>query len=201
MKNEPLCETWHDHITSCSESPTRCHDIPISCSETDVICTHLDRGLCDECTIRQYCDEDTGMISCSLRTLLLRHDVAWERLEKLIDKTPQAVESLYKRVKKEIMDRSARRGRDDGKEEDVSTLDSHMSKVYERVEHPVHYNQHPSGVECITVIECMTFNVGTAMKHLWRAGLKPGASTLDDLQKAARYIQFEIEKIERESAK
>ncbi len=64
------------------------------------------------------------------------------------------------------------------------------------VDHPDHYNDHPSGVECITIIQHFTFNVGTAIKHLWRAGLKPGATTLEDLKKAKAYIDFEIGRIE-----
>lgn len=70
-------------------------------------------------------------------------------------------------------------------------------KSTEWVEHPQHYNTHPSGVECIHVIEHFPFNVGTAMKHLWRAGLKPGSPVLQDLEKAKRYIDFEIERIKR----
>ena len=39
------------------------------------------------------------------------------------------------------------------------------------VNHPKHYTSDPSGVECIDVVEHRTFNVGNAMKYLWRAGL------------------------------
>src|SRR6476619_141366 len=35
-----------------------------------------------------------------------------------------------------------------------------------------HYNQHPSGVECIEVVEQLSFCLGTAVKHVWRLGLK-----------------------------
>lgn len=66
------------------------------------------------------------------------------------------------------------------------------------VDHPPHYTSHPSGVECITVTEHMSFNVGNAVKYLWRAGLKDGAPQLDDLRKAAWYVQREIERLERE---
>jgi hypothetical protein len=62
------------------------------------------------------------------------------------------------------------------------------------VNHPDHYTQHPSGVECITVVEHMSFNVGNAVKYLWRAGLK--GSKLDDLRKAAWYVNREIERLE-----
>lgn len=68
---------------------------------------------------------------------------------------------------------------------------------YEFVRHPRHYNSHPAGIECITVIEPMTFNVGTAIKHLWRTGLKPGADAAQDLRKAITYIEFEIARLER----
>lgn len=32
------------------------------------------------------------------------------------------------------------------------------------VNHPPHYTNHPSGVECITVVEHMGFNLGNAIK-------------------------------------
>lgn len=63
------------------------------------------------------------------------------------------------------------------------------------VHHPKHYNSNPSGVEAITVIEHMTFNVGTAMKYLWRVGLKDGEPSLRDLEKAQWYISREIERL------
>lgn len=43
------------------------------------------------------------------------------------------------------------------------------------VNHPSHYTSDPSGVECITVTRHRNFNVGNAMKYLWRAGLKDSA--------------------------
>jgi hypothetical protein len=66
---------------------------------------------------------------------------------------------------------------------------------YEQVDHPRHYNGHPSGVECITIVEHMTFNVGSAIKYAWRAGLKPGADTATDLRKAVWYLQRELERL------
>lgn len=61
------------------------------------------------------------------------------------------------------------------------------------VDHPPHYNQSPSGVECITVVEHMPFNVGNAVKYLWRAGHK--ADVLEDLEKAAWYVDREIQRV------
>lgn len=60
------------------------------------------------------------------------------------------------------------------------------------VNHPKHYTSHPSGVECITVTEHMSFNLGNAVKYIWRAGDK--GNKVEDLQKAAWYIQREIER-------
>jgi uncharacterized protein DUF3310 len=40
------------------------------------------------------------------------------------------------------------------------------------VAHPRHYNAHESGIECIEIAEHMSFNLGNAVKYLWRAGLK-----------------------------
>lgn len=60
------------------------------------------------------------------------------------------------------------------------------------VHHPKHYTSHPSGVECITVTRHMGFNLGNAMKYIWRADLKHDA--IEDLRKARWYINDEIER-------
>jgi hypothetical protein len=60
------------------------------------------------------------------------------------------------------------------------------------VDHPVHYNSHPSGVECIDIVEHMGFNLGNAVKYIWRADLK--ANAIEDLQKAAFYIKRELKR-------
>lgn len=58
------------------------------------------------------------------------------------------------------------------------------------VDHPPHYNAHPSGVECIDVVEHMGFNLGNAIKYVWRADLKGDA--VEDLRKARWYLDREI---------
>lgn len=68
---------------------------------------------------------------------------------------------------------------------------------YEKVDHPRHYNLHPAGIECIDVVEVMGFNVGNVIKYCWRAGLKPDASVLVDLEKARWYLGREIERIKK----
>lgn len=62
-----------------------------------------------------------------------------------------------------------------------------------QVQHPPHYTSHPSGIEAIQVTRHMNFNLGNAMKYIWRAGLKNDA--IQDLQKAIFYINDEIERI------
>jgi hypothetical protein len=62
------------------------------------------------------------------------------------------------------------------------------------VNHPKHYTTHPSGVECIQITEHMGFNLGNAIKYLWRAGLKDGEDELKDLKKAIWYINRELER-------
>ena len=64
----------------------------------------------------------------------------------------------------------------------------------ETVNHPPHYNAHPSGVECVDVAEHYGFNVGNAIKYLWRAGLK-SADPIEDLRKAAWYVNREIDRL------
>jgi hypothetical protein len=58
---------------------------------------------------------------------------------------------------------------------------------------PKHYTEHPSGVECIQITEHMTFNLGNAVKYIWRADLK--GKQVEDLKKAIWYINREIERI------
>ena len=66
----------------------------------------------------------------------------------------------------------------------------------DNVNHPQHYNAHPSGIECIQVTEHMSFCVGNAVKYLWRADHK--GNDIEDLRKAAWYINREIERREKE---
>lgn len=62
------------------------------------------------------------------------------------------------------------------------------------VNHPSHYTSHPSGIEAIQVTRWMNFNLGNAMKYIWRAGLKNDA--IEDLRKAEFYIKDEIERLQ-----
>lgn len=65
---------------------------------------------------------------------------------------------------------------------------------HDAVNHPRHYTEHPSGIECIQITEHMNFCLGNAVKYIWRADLKNG---LEDLEKAAWYVAREIERRKR----
>jgi len=60
------------------------------------------------------------------------------------------------------------------------------------VNRPRHYTEHPSGIECIQVTEHMGFNLGNAVKYIWRCDLKKDA--IEDLKKAVWYVEREIKK-------
>lgn len=59
---------------------------------------------------------------------------------------------------------------------------------------PTHYQNHPSGIECIQITEHLNFCRGNAIKYLWRAGEKGDA--IEDLRKARWYVDREIARLE-----
>ena len=63
------------------------------------------------------------------------------------------------------------------------------------INHPLHYNQDPSGVECIQIVRHRTYNIGNAIKYLWRAGLKDEDTKIEDLEKAVWSIRDEIDRL------
>lgn len=67
------------------------------------------------------------------------------------------------------------------------------------VNHPPHYNRHPSGIEAIVICEHFDFVIGNAIKYLWRCGLKGKTTKIEDLRKALWYIQRAIDNAEKEN--
>ena len=70
------------------------------------------------------------------------------------------------------------------------------TETQDAVNHPKHYTSHPSGIECIQITEHMGFNLGNAIKYVWRADLKVDA--IEDLKKAKWYIERELKKRDTE---
>lgn len=80
----------------------------------------------------------------------------------------------------------------------------------DNVNHPKHYTSDPSGIECIDITRHRNFNIGNAIKYLWRAGLKFGMeitpkktaiikngkdNEIEDLNKAVWYLVDEIHRL------
>ncbi len=67
----------------------------------------------------------------------------------------------------------------------------------EQVQHPRHYNQNKSGIECIEIIEHLPCNLANAVKYIWRCGLKQSSDPLRDLRSAEWYVRRELGRIDR----
>lgn len=71
----------------------------------------------------------------------------------------------------------------------------------DKVNHPSYY-KHPSGIECIEIARYYDFSIGSAIKYLWRAGLKEEKGythkekEIEDLKKAIWYINDRIKQLE-----
>lgn len=70
----------------------------------------------------------------------------------------------------------------------------------DNVQHPSHYTNHPSGVECIEIVRHFNFNRGGAIKYIWRAGDKDPNKEIEDLEKAIFLLQDEVARIRGVSA-
>ena len=86
---------------------------------------------------------------------------------------------------------------------EINTGINKLPPMEDKVNRPIHYTVHPSGIECIDITEHYDFCVGNAIKYLWRAGLKKEAGVSDkekeieDLKKAAYYIDRKIKQLEK----
>jgi hypothetical protein len=71
----------------------------------------------------------------------------------------------------------------------------------DQVNHPKYYTSDPSGIECIDITRHRNFNIGNAIKYLWRAGLKEDKDRklidkqVEDLNKAIWYLVDEIHRL------
>ncbi len=64
----------------------------------------------------------------------------------------------------------------------------------DRINKPIHYRSHPSGVEAITLTRHESFNIGNCFKYLLRRKFK--GDELADLKKCRYYLDEEIRIIE-----
>ena len=70
-------------------------------------------------------------------------------------------------------------------------------KVCDNVNHPSHYTS--GQIEVIDFIEDkeLGFHLGNAVKYISRAGRKDANKAIEDLRKAAWYLNRQIERLER----
>lgn len=78
-----------------------------------------------------------------------------------------------------------------------SILEEIDTKMNDNINHPAHYaDGWSNGSEVIDITENLNFNRGNAVKYIARAGKKNPDTELEDLRKAAWYINRELERIE-----
>lgn len=82
--------------------------------------------------------------------------------------------------------------------ETSSYPDKVKTQLGDKINHPTHYKSDAKcsgcnkNIECIDVTETMSFNLGNALKYIWRSGKKD--NLLEDLKKARWYLDREINK-------
>ncbi|ART70694.1 hypothetical protein BTO20_21055 [Mycobacterium dioxanotrophicus] len=80
-----------------------------------------------------------------------------------------------------------------------------LATSHDPVNHPSHYTNHPSGIECIEVTRQLSFDPGNAVKYVWRRGDK--GNPLQDLEKSlflladARNHAPKLRRVPRKAAK
>lgn len=77
---------------------------------------------------------------------------------------------------------------------DDQPVSSATQPVEEDAINPSHYRRHPSGIECIEITRHLNFNVGNAIKYLWRHMDK--GDPVENLKKAQWYIDDEIRRLQ-----
>lgn len=131
---------------------------------------------------RTWMDEDTKFKKYKIKNSLDSVDFDGGMTEKLFDFYFNNAEEYFASLSKELKNNNTNENK----------------PMKEHVNHPEHYNLHPSGVECIEIAKHYDFCIGNAIKYLWRCGLKSEEGMTDrekeieDLEKAVWYINERI---------
>ena len=72
----------------------------------------------------------------------------------------------------------------------MNTQTNEADNVIDNVNAPKHYTSHASGIECIQIAELLPFNLGNAIKYLWRSDLKWDKQ--EDTKKAIFYLRRQV---------
>lgn len=127
----------------------------------------------------------------------LTNEMAQELANEVATLAPQGDEAAHDPVGASPFAPRLRRRKDDllHSESDAPRPQDDQQAIGEDPINPSYYRQHPSGVECIEIVEHMTFNLGTAFAYIWRAGKKN--DLVEDLRKAQWYLEREILRLTR----
>ena len=69
------------------------------------------------------------------------------------------------------------------------------TKVATDAINPAHYQGFSNGAQVVDITEHLSFSAGNAIKYLARAGKKDPAKHVEDLEKAAWFVQREIQRV------
>lgn len=115
-------------------------------------------------------------------------------------------EEITKNLEKSVMKKNENTEKTKVKKENVNQFIVPEEKIKETMEqkesvnHPSWYGSKDDPYETIKVIQAwgLNFPLGNAIKYISRAGKKDPTKTVEDLRKALFYIQYEIDRIERD---
>ena len=122
---------------------------------------------------------------------------------KLIEIISKNMDEVFKAIKKEKAENMATKKKTSNEEKEYIVPEEkikEMTKEKENVNHPSWYGSKDDPYETIKVIQAwgLNFPLGNAIKYISRAGKKDPTKTVEDLRKALFYIQYEIDRIERD---
>ena len=126
-----------------------------------------------------------------------------ETFAKPVPKTEEFGYDLLEKIRKDNDEQYAETLERHGVVDDFRFIESPKPKtglgiIHDAVNTPKHYTWHPTGVDQIEISEHMTFNLGNAIKYIWRAGRK--GDIIEDLSKARFYIEREINRLQLDQA-
>lgn len=86
-----------------------------------------------------------------------------------------------------------------GQEDDLSQAGAATPPLGDNPINPLHYKSHPTSIECIQITRWLSFNLGNAIKYIWRTAFPgtplPDTEKIKNLEKAIWYLQDEKARI------
>ncbi len=107
---------------------------------------------------------------------------------------PAGPSALPPSLRRRTIDRIPVSGYAPGSPDNQTVSEGGASPLAEDPINPSHYRRHPSGVECIEITRHLNFNVGNAIKYIWRYADK--GDPIENLKKAQWYLDDEIRRLQ-----